>query len=45
MLELIQNADDAGASCVSFLLDASSYPTDSLLGPAMASWQVGRPGV
>lgn len=41
LLELIQNADDAGASQMSFLLDTSTYPSDSVLSPAMAMWQVG----
>ena len=39
MLELLQNADDAGASEVALMLDATSYATDSILGPAMSSWQ------
>jgi len=32
LLELVQNADDAGASEVAFMLDGRSYPTDSVLG-------------
>ena len=39
LLELVQNADDAGASRVSFTLDCSTYPSGSVLGPAMAAWQ------
>ena len=31
-MELIQNADDAGASEVSLMLDMQSYPTNSLFG-------------
>jgi hypothetical protein len=32
LLELVQNADDAGASEVAFMLDGRSYPADSVLG-------------
>ena len=32
LLELAQNADDAGASEIRFLLDTCSYRTNSLLG-------------
>jgi hypothetical protein len=32
LMELIQNADDAGAGTVAFLLDYTAYPTNSLLG-------------
>ena len=32
LLELVQNADDAGASEVAIMLDGRSYPTDSVLG-------------
>lgn len=32
LMELIQNADDAGATNVAFMLDLTSYPTNSLLG-------------
>jgi len=39
LLELVQNADDAGATRVSFTLDTTTYPANSLLGPAMAPWQ------
>jgi hypothetical protein len=39
-MELLQNADDAGASRVCLMLDAASHPTDSVLGPEMAMWQV-----
>lgn len=37
--ELIQNADDAGATMVRILLDENSYGTESLLAPAMAPLQ------
>ena len=37
--ELIQNADDAGASKVCFLVDWRQGPTATLLGPNMASCQ------
>lgn len=37
--ELVQNADDAGATEVSFMLDCRDYGTSSLLGPKMADWQ------
>ena len=44
--ELIQNADDAGASEVKFILDRHDYPTDNLIhenlsgfqGPALYAW-------
>jgi sacsin len=39
LYELLQNADDAGASEVALLLDESSYGTASLMGPGMAAWQ------
>ncbi|KAJ7566796.1 hypothetical protein O6H91_02G118900 [Diphasiastrum complanatum] len=39
LYELIQNADDAGATEVSFLLDRSQYGTSSILSPRMADWQ------
>lgn len=39
LFELVQNADDAGASEVSFLLDKTQYGTSSLLSPEMAQWQ------
>jgi sacsin len=35
----VQNADDAGATRVAFMLDARQHPTGSLLGPAMAALQ------
>ena len=37
--ELIQNADDAGATRVAFLLDETSHGDASLLSPAMRTWQ------
>ena len=37
--ELIQNADDAGATSVAFLLDESSHGDSSLLSPMMRAWQ------
>ncbi|KAG9441938.1 hypothetical protein H6P81_017792 [Aristolochia fimbriata] len=39
LFELVQNADDAGASEVSFLLDKTQYGTSSVLSPEMADWQ------
>jgi hypothetical protein len=36
LLELLQNADDAGASRAAFLLDGRTHGTSSLLGPSMA---------
>ena len=35
----MQNADDAGATRVAFLLDARMHGTKSLFGPKMAMWQ------
>eukprot|EP00606_Chrysophyceae_sp_TOSAG23-5_P000186 GSChrysophyteH2.ASY1.ANO1.1559.1 assembled CDS len=37
--ELIQNADDAGATSVRIMLDENTYPTESLLSSKMASLQ------
>ena len=37
--EMIQNADDAGASVVKVLINHKHYGTSSLLGPRMAEWQ------
>ena len=37
--EIIQNADDAGASEVRFLFDATSYGTSSLVSPGLACFQ------
>ncbi|XP_030491993.2 uncharacterized protein LOC115707993 isoform X1 [Cannabis sativa] len=39
LYELVQNAEDAGASEVSFLLDKTQYGTSSILSPEMADWQ------
>ncbi|KAI3443790.1 hypothetical protein Pfo_000455 [Paulownia fortunei] len=39
LFELVQNAEDAGASNVIFLLDKSHYGTSSLLSPEMGDWQ------
>ncbi|EFJ19830.1 hypothetical protein SELMODRAFT_152901 [Selaginella moellendorffii] len=39
LFELLQNADDAGATEVSFLLDKSSFGTNSVLSRQMADWQ------
>jgi hypothetical protein len=39
LLELVQNADDAGATKAAFLLDMRQHATSSLLGPGMAAWQ------
>ena len=38
LLELIQNADDAGARRVALLLDERHHPSASILGPALAAW-------
>ncbi|KAB8297704.1 hypothetical protein EYC80_001511 [Monilinia laxa] len=37
--ELLQNADDAGASIVKFVLDDNSYETEPLLHPELAQYQ------
>jgi len=37
--ELLQNADDAGATEVAFLLDETCHGSCSLLGPSMKPWQ------
>lgn len=37
--ELIQNADDAGATKVSLCLDRRSHGVDSLLSDTLAQWQ------
>lgn len=37
--ELIQNADDAGASRVCVMYSGKSFGTSSVLSPAMAKWQ------
>ncbi|KAJ7369510.1 hypothetical protein OS493_038429 [Desmophyllum pertusum] len=37
--ELVQNADDAGATEVQFVLDWRSHPTEKLLSPGMADCQ------
>ncbi|XP_074588626.1 LOW QUALITY PROTEIN: uncharacterized protein LOC141844465 [Curcuma longa] len=39
LFELVQNAEDAHASEVVFLLDKSQYGTSSVLSPEMAEWQ------
>ncbi|KAJ3689238.1 hypothetical protein LUZ61_018402 [Rhynchospora tenuis] len=39
LFELVQNAEDAGASEVVFLLDNTQYGTSSILSPEMAEWQ------
>ncbi|XP_042978918.1 sacsin isoform X3 [Carya illinoinensis] len=39
LFELVQNAEDAGASEVTFLLDKTQYGTSSVLSPEMADWQ------
>ncbi|KAK4261932.1 hypothetical protein QN277_004866 [Acacia crassicarpa] len=39
LFELVQNAEDAGASEVILLLDKSQYGTSSVLSPEMADWQ------
>lgn len=37
--ELIQNADDAGATCVRLCLDSRVHGSDSLLSGSLAQWQ------
>ncbi|TVY34994.1 Sacsin [Lachnellula subtilissima] len=37
--ELLQNADDAGATEVRFILDEQTHPTDELLHPLLAQYQ------
>ncbi|KAM0945268.1 putative transcription factor C2H2 family [Dioscorea sansibarensis] len=39
LFELVQNAEDARASEVVFLLDKTHYGTSSILSPEMAEWQ------
>ena len=39
LMELLQNADDAGAGELALMLDTTDYPSDSILGPGMAPWQ------
>lgn len=39
LFEMVQNAEDAGASEVVFLLDKTQYGTSSILSPQMAKWQ------
>ncbi|XP_020581520.1 sacsin isoform X2 [Phalaenopsis equestris] len=39
LFELVQNAEDAQASEVVFLLDKTQYGTSSVLSPQMAEWQ------
>ncbi|WCJ40041.1 Zinc finger C3HC4 type (RING finger) family protein [Euphorbia peplus] len=39
LFELVQNAEDAGATEVIFLLDKTQYGTSSVLSPEMADWQ------
>ncbi|KAJ4822812.1 hypothetical protein Tsubulata_015814 [Turnera subulata] len=39
LFEQVQNAEDAGASEVTFLLDKTQYGTSSVLSPEMADWQ------
>lgn len=39
LFELVQNAEDAKASEVIFLLDKTQYGTSSVLSPEMADWQ------
>ncbi|KAK9115561.1 hypothetical protein Sjap_014508 [Stephania japonica] len=39
LFELVQNAEDAGASEVIFLLDKTHYGTSSVLSPEMTEWQ------
>ncbi|KFY88994.1 hypothetical protein V498_06566 [Pseudogymnoascus sp. VKM F-4517 (FW-2822)] len=37
--ELLQNADDAGATDVRFILDERTYPTDKLINPHLRQYQ------
>ena len=37
--ELIQNADDAGATEISFLIDWNEYPKESLISEQLKEWQ------
>ncbi len=39
LMELLQNADDAGATTARFLLDRSEWGTDRVMGSKMSSWQ------
>ncbi|XAR63999.1 hypothetical protein NMG60_11024177 [Bertholletia excelsa] len=39
LFELVQNAEDAKASKIFFLLDKTHYGTSSVLSPEMADWQ------
>jgi len=39
LMELLQNADDAGATTARFLLDRSDWGTDRVMGSKMSSWQ------
>ncbi|KAK9808692.1 hypothetical protein WJX72_002029 [[Myrmecia] bisecta] len=39
IMELIQNADDAGATEVALLLDDQTYACNSIISPQMAAWQ------
>lgn len=39
LFEMVQNAEDACASEVVFLLDKTQYGTSSILSPEMAEWQ------
>jgi hypothetical protein len=45
LLELLQNADDAGASSAAFLLDLTTYGSASVLGAAchLLPWCIFRP--
>ncbi|XMA11556.1 hypothetical protein WAI453_004347 [Rhynchosporium graminicola] len=38
--ELLQNADDAGATEVKFVLDDRTYPTENLIDPKLAQFKV-----
>ncbi|CAH9144035.1 unnamed protein product [Cuscuta epithymum] len=39
LFELVQNAEDANATKVTFLLDKTQYGASSVLSPEMADWQ------
>ena len=38
--EFLQNADDAHARCFTVLLDDNSYPSESVITPQLANFQV-----
>lgn len=38
--EFLQNADDAGASCIRFVYDQREHPREAIAGPRLAALQV-----